>query len=81
MVSQTRDNPSVVHDAAIEPDIRKSGEIRFSNMMFMNLSQYYNTQTTDYNRISATYRIMVASSIRYNIISAMQSKYNMVINL
>ena len=61
--------------------IRKSGEIRFSNIMFMNLSQYYNAQTTGYNCVSATCRIIVASSIRYNIISAMQSKYNMATDL
>jgi hypothetical protein len=50
--------------------IRKSGEIRFSNMTSTNPSQYYNAQTTGYNCVFAVYcRIMVASSIRYNIIS------------
>ena len=65
----------------VEVAIRKSGEIRFSNMMFMNPSQYYNTQTTGYNRVPMACRIMVASSIRYNIIPAMQNKYNMATNL
>ena len=35
-------------------------------MMFMNLSQYYNAQTTGYNRVPVACRIMVASSISYN---------------
>ena len=52
-------------------NIRKSGEIRFSNMKFMN------AQTTSYNCVSATCRIMVASSTRYTIISAIQNKYDM----
>ena len=57
----------VVSDAAVRVGhIRKSGEIRFSNMMFMNLSQYYNAQTTGYNRVPVACRIMVASSISYN---------------
>ena len=40
-------------------------------------TQHYNTLTTGYNPVSATCRIMVASSIRYNIISAIQNKHNM----
>ena len=39
--------------------IRKLGKVRFSNMTFTNLSQYYNTPITFYNRISAKCRIMV----------------------
>ena len=57
--------------------IRKSGKVQFSNMTLTNLSQHYNTQTLVYNRVSATCRIMVMSLMRYNIISVMQSKYNM----
>jgi hypothetical protein len=59
--------------------IRKLEEVQFSNMTFMNLSQHYNTQITVYNHVpvSATYRIIVISPIRYNILSVMQSKYNM----
>ena len=41
--------------------IRKLGEVRFTNMTFTNLSQYYNTQITLYNHISAKCRIMVTS--------------------
>ena len=60
--------------------IRKSGEIRFSNMMFMNLSQYYNAQTTGYNRVPVACRIMVASSISYNqaTILFLQCKTNII---
>ena len=35
-----------VYSFALSPDgtcIRKLGKVRFSNMMFMNLSQHYNT--------------------------------------
>jgi len=44
---------------------------------FMNPSQHYNTQITVYNHVSATCRIIVMSSIRYNILYEMQSKCNM----
>ena len=45
----------------LEGVIRKLGEVRFTNMTFTNLSQYYNTQITLYNHISAKCRIMVTS--------------------
>ena len=60
--------------------IRKLGEIRFSNMMFMNLSQYYNAQTTGYNCVPVACRIMVASLISYNqaTILFLQCKTNII---
>ena len=36
--------------------IRKFGKVRFSNMMFMNPSQHYNTQIIVYNHVSVTYK-------------------------
>ena len=57
--------------------IRKSGEIRYSNMSFINPSQYYITQITVYNAVSETCRIILMLRIKYNIISVIQSRYSM----
>ena len=40
------------------------------------MSQHYNTQILAYNRVSGTCRIIKMSSIRYDILSVIQSKYN-----
>ena len=58
--------------------ITKLEEFRFSNTMITNRSQHYNTLITDYNCIAATCRILITSYIRYNILSSMQNKYNVV---
>ena len=47
---------SVLYYDSLDLYIRKFGKVRFSNMMFMNPSQHYNTQIIVYNHVSVTYK-------------------------